>query len=55
MILCVYLKRQMEKDGVGKRESETDRQSEGKRERCRGRRFVGVKKLIVFIGTDGQI
>ena len=34
---------------------ETVRPSEGKRERCRGRRFVAVKKLIVFIGTDSQI
>ena len=41
--------------GVRERDRQTERQSEGKRERCRGRCFVGVKKLIVFIGTDGQI
>ena len=49
--MCVF----EETDGERWSERERVRQTDKVRERCRGRCFVEVKKLIVFIGTDGQI
>ena len=50
----------MERDGVGERETETetDRQTDKVREREKDVEkdaVWGEEKLIVFIGTDGQI